>query len=621
MDAVSGAPVEDIYPLTPLQQGLLFHSLYEPLSTVYVTTLTCRLAGPLDVDAFQAAWASVVDRHAVLRTAFLGHELQTSLQVVLRRAALPVRHHDWRDMDATVQATQFAELVASDRAERFDFARPPLMRLNLIRVGDAEHRLIWSSHHVLFDGWSIPILIDEVFAAYGALCRREPPQLAPARPYREYIAWLPRQDMAAAEDYWRRRLAAFATPTSAGLARTAGTSAAADRYVVHDHELPVALPDIAAFARRHRLTVNTLVQGAWALLLARYGGSDDVVFGVTVAGRPAELEVERTVGLFINTLPLRIAVTPAQPVVHWLRDLPARQTELLEHQYAPLSEVQRWSEVPAGTPLFDSIVVFENYPAELSTQVPGHALRMDMIHAINRINYPLALQVATGQSLSLKLMYDAGRFEPAAITRIAEHLRTLLDEIVSDPDRAVADVPLLSEAERRMLVSGFNATATDYPHQRCLHELVAEQAARTPDAPALMFQDHTLSYGALERRANQLAHYLRARGVGPDVVVGVCAERSIEMVVALLGILKAGGAYLPLDPSYPPDRLAYMLEDAKAPVLLTQAALADRLPPTGAATVRLDADWPHIARGPTTTPDSTVAPDNLAYVIYTSGST
>src|SRR5258708_1793485 len=198
-----------------------------------------------------------------------------------------------------------------------------------------------------------------------------------------------------------------APPTPVGLARTAGPSAAADRYAVHDHELPVALPDVAAFARRHRLTVNTLVQGAWALLLARYGGSDDVVFGVTVAGRPAELEVERTVGLFINTLPLRIAVTPAQPVVHWLLDLQARQTELLEHQYAPLSEVQRWSEVPAGTPLFDSIVAFENYPVELSAMTAAsQTIRIADVQAVERTNYPLTLQVAVGQTLWLKLIYD-----------------------------------------------------------------------------------------------------------------------------------------------------------------------------------------------------------------------
>src|SRR6202043_2719458 len=248
-------------------------------------------------------------------------------------------------------------------------------------------------------------------------------------------------------------------------------------------------------------------------------------------------------------------------------------------------------------------------------------IRIADVQAVERTNYPLTLQVAVGRTPSLKLIYDTDRFEHSAIDRLIEHFSRLFQEIVTDGGRLVADVPLLSAAERRMLVSGFNATATDYPHQRCLHELVAEQAARTPDAPALIFQDHTLSYAALERRANQLAHYLRARGVGPDRIVGVCAERSLEMVVALLAILKAGGAYLPLDPTYPPDRLAYMLEDAKAPVLIIQDALADLVPENEAVTVRLDADWPLIAGCPTTAPDSTVAPDNLAYVIYTSGST
>src|SRR5439155_1904746 len=394
--AAVGGPrqVEDIYPLSPTQRGLLFHSLYEPESPVYVISVVCRLVGSLDVEAFERAWQMGVERRAVLRTDFVGQDLEVPLQVVLRHAALSFARHDWRDLSAAEQEARFAALQEAERARGFDFAKPPLMRLALVRTGESDYRLLWNSHHILFDGWSIPLLLAEVFAAYGAAGRREALTLAPARPFKDYIGWLQRQDIGAAEAYWRGQLAGFETPTSLLLARPRRDAARSDRYAEHSHVLKTEFTALERFARSHKLTVNTMVQGAWALLLGRYGDSEDVVFGVTVSGRPAELpEVERTVGLFVNTLPLRVALPPGETVLDWLREVQARQSELTDYQFSPLADVQRLSEVPAGTPLFDSIVVFENYPAELSAQAPDHAIRIDMIRAVNRINYPLALQV------------------------------------------------------------------------------------------------------------------------------------------------------------------------------------------------------------------------------------
>nr|WP_316233655.1 non-ribosomal peptide synthetase [Bradyrhizobium sp. SZCCHNPS2010] len=615
--------VEDIYPLSPTQQGMLFHSLYAPESAVYVISLACRLEGALDGDAFEQAWQTVVARHAVLRSAFVGQDLAVPLQVVLRAAKLPFVREDWRGLPAAEQEVRFEALQQAERSRGFDFASPPLLRLCLIRTGDNDYRLLWNSHHILFDGWSIPLLLDEVFAAYVALSRREAPQLIPLRPFRDYIAWLQRQDMAAAEAYWRQRLAGFGTPSSLGLGRPAAsvlTEQSQDRYA--EQACEIALGAIESFARRHRLTVNTLVQGAWALLLGRYGDSNDVVFGVTVSGRPAELpEVERTVGLFINTLPLRVALPEQANVLEFLGEVQARQSELTDYQYSPLAEVQRWSELPAATPLFESIVAFENYPAEMSA-LGGLAetIRISEVRPLERTNYPLTLQVTVGEQLSFCLIAERERFETTAVERLLQHLARLLGEIVADADRPLSALSLLSDAEQQQVVSAFNATAAGTP-QGLLHEPFAIQAARTPDRIALRFADATLSYGELDRRANQLAHHLQGLGVGPDVVVGVLAERSLEMVVALLGILKAGGAYLPLDPSYPAERLAYMMDDAMAPVLLTQANLVERLAAGTASVVRLDADWPEIARHPDTAPSTSCTPANLAYVIYTSGST
>ncbi|WP_315751432.1 non-ribosomal peptide synthetase [Bradyrhizobium sp. SZCCHNS3055] len=614
--------VEDIYPLSPMQQGMLFHSLYEPDSALYVISLACRLEGALDVDAFEQAWQLAVARHAVLRSAFVGQDLAIQLQVVLRRAVLPFAREDWRGLPAAEQETRFTELQQAERTRNFDFDRPPLMRLCLIRTGERAYGLLWNSHHILFDGWSMPLLLDDVFAAYVALSRREAPQLIPVRPFRDYIAWLQRQDMPAAEAYWRQRLAGFDTPTSLLLARPQPDATRSERYAEHSHVIGTELTTLESFARHHKLTINTLVQGAWALLLGRYCDRDDVVFGVTVSGRPADIpDVERTVGLFVNTLPLRIALPRHHHVLDWLREVQARQTELLEHQYSPLSLVQRWSEVSDGTPLFESIVAFENYPTQLSAVTAlTRTLRIRSVTTSERTNYPLTLQVIGEQSLLVKLIYDAERFEASAIERLIGHFEQILDQIIVDPARPLSAMSLLSEDEQRQVVTEFNPAPASYS-TAVLHELFAAQAARTPDAVALSFESETLTYGELDRRANQLGHHLQELGVGPEVVVGLYLERSIDAVVGLLGILKAGGAYLPLDPSYPAERLAYMLDDARARILLTQQGRGDRLPANDAIVVQLDRDWPDIARHPETAPASNCASDNLAYVIYTSGST
>src|SRR3979411_12260 len=543
--AVGGArEVEDIYPLSGLQQGLLFHSLYAPQSAGYAVPVPCRLGGPLDVAAFHRAWQHVVERHAVLRTAFVGHELDRPVQVVRRRVALPFELHDWRGLSAAGQAGGFAALLAEDRARGFDFATPPLMRLHLMRLAEAEWRLIWNSHHILFDGWSLPVLLDEVLAAYAAFSRGEAPHLAPVRPFRDYIGWLQRQDMAAAQRWWRDRLAGFTAPTALGIDRPA--AAAGIRYAEHDAAVPIELAELESFARRHKLTVNTLVQGAWALLLARYADSDDVVFGVHAAGRPAELpEVERTVGLFINTLPLRLEVPPGQTVADWLHAVQARQTELIEHQYSPLSDVQRCSELPPGTALFDSIAAFGHYPAEMGAawRTP-RTIRITDVRPVERTNYPLTLQVALGAALSLRLIYDADRFAADAIARMVGHFPRLLGGLIADPARPLSTLSPLDATERRQLIAPL-ADRTAWRQHRCLHELFAAWAARTPDAVALTCADEILSYGELESRANRLAHHLRSLGVGPDVVVGLCVERSFDMVVGLLALLQPRGAHPP----------------------------------------------------------------------------
>jgi surfactin family lipopeptide synthetase C len=615
--------IEDVYELTPMQAGMLFHTIMAPDSGVYFQQLVSTLVGALEVQAFRQAWQAVIDQHAILRTAFYWQQAKKSLQVVYRSVELPFRLLDWRDRPPAQQQAELQVLAAADRREGFDLGVAPLLRITLIQLADDVHTILWSHHHLLMDGWSLPLLLRDVFHAYGSLVQQAPLRLSRARPFRDYVLWLQQQDLAAAERFWRQTLRGFRAPTPLVVDHYAAGAGAVATPGVHETCLGEELAGaLRQFARQHHLTLNTVVQGAWALLLSQYSGEQDVLFGVTVSGRPAELAgAEEMVGLFINTLPLRVQLEAQLELVPWLQQLQAQQSELRLYEYASLIQVQGWSEVPRGQPLFKSLVVFENYPAStLAGQQPGD-LQLHETQILEQTNYPLTLVSAPGAQIPLRLSYDSTCFEPATIARMLSHLTTLLGLFATHPERRLAVLALLTQAEHNRIVIDWNRTATAYPAHMTIHQLFEEQAARTPEAVAIRFQNQALSYGALNRRANQLAHYLRQLGVGPEVVVGLCMERSLELYVGLLAILKAGGAYAPLDPDYPAERLAFILSDLAAPVLLVQQRLQTALHAPEAAMLCLDTAWEQVAVMPEHNPPNLATPDTMAYIVYTSGST
>jgi amino acid adenylation domain-containing protein/non-ribosomal peptide synthase protein (TIGR01720 family) len=612
---------EDVYPLSPMQEGMLFHSLLEPESGVYFEQVGFELRGPLHAPSLARAWQHLVDRHPVLRTRFAWDGLPRPLQIVQRRATLSWEEHDWRGTPAVEQRERIDALLAADRNRGLDLSRCPLMRMSLVRTAEETHWLVWSFHHIVLDGWCLSLVLKDVAAAYEAFRHGRWPDLPPVRLYRDHIAWLQEQDMDQAEEFWRGSLRGFAAPTPLPLdrapARVDQTGAEINTHVFHLSSSATA--GLKALGRQHQLTLNTIVQGAWALLLSRWSGESDVVFGVSVSGRPAVLPgVESMVGLFVNTLPLRVQVLGSESLLPWLKRLQAQQIEQRQYEYSPLVRVQGWSEVPAGRPLFESILGFENYPVDAS--VRPLATLGEVLYR-GRTSYPLSIIVGPGPRLSLRIGYDRRRLDSQAVSRIVAHLTTLLEAIAAQPEACLFDLPLLSGAERRQILVEWNATAAGDPQKVLVHERFEQQAARMPDAPALVFGEERLTYAELAQRSNQVANRLRGLGVGPEVQVGICVERSAEMVVGLLGILKAGAAYLPLDPNYPRDRLAFMLADSGVGVLLTQERLLSKLPPHGARVVCLDRDWPEIAEESGEFSASGVGADNLAYVIYTSGST
>ncbi len=393
--------VEDLYPLSPLQEGILFESVYAPGAGLYVEQLVCRLDGELDEEALIAACRRVVASHPVLRTSFRWRELDRPLQVVHAQVEVDLRREDWWAAGVAEPERRLEELLRQDRERGFEVERAPLLRWMLVRTGRREHLLLWTHHHILLDGWSFAAVAAEFLATYAALRAGEEPRSALRRPFRDFIAWLGRRDLAADESYWRQALAGWTEPTPLPAAHSTDCRGRSSRRVILSAAETAALQ---ATARRGLLTVNSLVAGAWGLLLARWSGRTDVLFGTTVAVRPADLPgVESMVGLFINTLPVRLAVGSGETLLAWLREAQRRQAELRQFEHAPLAQIQAWSEVPGGAPLFETLLVFENYPREESIREHGAALGVVEVRAIEQVHYPLSVTAVPGAELRLEL--------------------------------------------------------------------------------------------------------------------------------------------------------------------------------------------------------------------------
>ncbi|MGX5796909.1 amino acid adenylation domain-containing protein, partial [Pseudomonas sp. E2-15] len=611
--ALSSRAVQDLYPLSPMQQGMLFHSLYQQgQDDIYVSQLRADIQG-LEVSRFQRAWEHVVAQHDMLRSGFVWQEDQAQpLQAVYRDVALPFATYDWQarpDQQAALDA-----LSESARAQGFVLDQAPLLSLNLVKTGNDRFHLIFTNHHILLDGWSRAQLFGEVLQHYAGQ-----PSAAVQGHYRDYIAWLQAQDTSASEAFWKGQLTALPAPTQ--LARTASVEPAS---VKGSHPLvlsPEQTAQLKAFAQAHKVTLNTLVQAAWLLVLQRHTGQDTVAFGATVSGRPAGLQgVEQQIGLFINTLPIIATPSPQLWVSEWLQEVQELNLNLREHEHTPLFDIQRWAGA-GGTALFDNILVFENYPvAEALAEDGRGGLTFSHVQNFEQTHYPLTVLSGSGEVLEFEFSFDVQLFGEAEIQQLANDFQHGLLGLARSAPQRLGDLPSLTDAVHQRVVQAWNATARDYPLHRCVHQLIEDQAARSPLATALVFAERRLSYAELNRRANRLAHRLMEAGVGPDVLVGLAVDRSIEMVVGLLAVLKAGGAYVPLDPEYPRERLAYMLEDSGVKLLLTQAHLLEQLPvPAGLPSLVVGDAWfeGYSEANPAVALDG----ENLAYVIYTSGST
>ncbi|GGR89707.1 hypothetical protein GCM10010252_30750 [Streptomyces aureoverticillatus] len=620
----------EIWPTSPVQSGILFHSQLHATDAATTTSggsfdsyqeqYTLHLFGPVEADRMRAAGQALLDRHPALRTAFVPHTDGSLVQLVVDGVQVPYAYTDLGHLTGPVQDEAFEDLLAADLQAHFHPADPPMLRLHLVRLAEERFELVLSAHHVLFDGWSVPLLVSDLLRCYGS---GEAASGTPRdRGFGDFLTWLAGRDTDASADAWSQELSGLEEPTLLAPGAQSGDSPGIGQV-----DVPLTAEqagDLARTAVELGLTLNTVIQGAWALLLAQVTGRQDVVFGSSVAGRPPELPgVDSAVGMFLNTLPVRVRCAPADTLTDVLSDLQARQGALQEHHHYALSDLHRLTGHKA---LFDTLIGFESFPMDRAAIAEASAaagISVTGVRAFTPSHYPLAVFVyPDGPHPRLNIQFQQNIFDQATAADYATRFARVLTLITEDPEARVGHIDVLAPAEREQLLTDFNDTAT--PTARAtMAGAFAEQVAAGPDRVAVVGGVQRLTYRELDERSNRLARVLVAQGVGRESIVGLALPRSTDQIVTVLAIIKAGGCYLPLDPEYPAERLEFMLRDAAPVLVVTHARIAAELP--GGACPYLVLDEPDTeaaqAREPAEPVAATTHPDQLAYVMYTSGST
>jgi len=621
--------VIESYPLSPLQHGMLFHRIQAENPGVDIEQMVGTLRETLDERVFEQAWATIMARHPVLRTRFRWQGLDEPIQEVLEGLPTPLSSTDWRASSATAQEQQLADFLADERRRGFEFDQAPLWRVALFRTGDAEYRIVWTYSHALLDG-CVTVVLREVFATYEAALRGEVAALIERRPYRDHMLWLPQhiaETRERAQGFFRTLLDGFETPTNmAPLQLVPRREGEADAEAARGYGNPKfrlsleASAAMQAVCKEHNVRMPAFVEAAWALVVGSFSGASDVVFGSTRACRRSALPgSDDTIGLFINSLPVRAKLDPKRTVLDLINDMREQQVASRAFEHTPLVDVQAVAQITRGTPLFETLVVISGLHNDtLLKGLGGNWLNREFDWH-DQTSFPMTLLAYGDPQLHFKLSYDRRRFSDESAARILELTGLVLEAMAFKPEQTLGELPHMPARELARLLKDWNATACDYPAQASVHGLFEAQVAKTPDAVAAVYRDQRLTYRELDQRAQAVAHRLRELGVGPDVMVGVFVERSLDMIVGLLGILKAGGAYVPMDPTYPSARIAMMLEDTHASVVCTLERLRGALPANNAQVLTLDSISP--AAGASALPASGVTSDHLAYVIFTSGST
>ncbi|HMA97192.1 MAG TPA: condensation domain-containing protein, partial [Polyangiaceae bacterium] len=618
---------EPCYELSPMQSGMLFQALLcdqgGNSSGFDIEQLHLVLKEELNVAALQSAFDQLTARHSILSTSFHWENLEHPKQLINADVSVPIQTENWEGLDTAQRAKRRAELLRTDRARGFNLSKAPLMRATVIRTAPCTSELIWTFHHILLDGRSFGPLLTELFSTYDELLNKGIKVFAaPARPYADYITWLRSVDLEPGLAYFRALLAGKRDPTPLPCAEPKGRACSNDGYGESVCSLDEEVVRLARqCAERTGTSLGTLIQGAWALVLARYTGDQDVVFGSCRTCRHSALngDAASMVGLFINTLPIRLRLSDAQTIEDLLIDVRRQNIELRNHEHCPLVEVAKVAEYGGNNPLFETLVMFENRELcqELITSEEPR-WRDCTISLHERPSIPLSITVYQGAKFEVRAIYDCDRLKHNAVDRLLAAFGRALALLATQPGRRVAELDVLPPEERDLVLFRWNSTARPFPDQLCIHEPFEASAERTPDAPAVEEDGVSLSYRELEQRANRIARALQARGAGPNVYIGLCLCRGIDLVAGLLAIAKSGAAYVPLDPTYPKDRLSFMLTDSQVALVVTEGRYLDLF---DVPCFVLERESAALLELPAERPPCSATPQDVCYAIFTSGST
>ncbi|MDQ1352804.1 MAG: hypothetical protein QG657_3110, partial [Acidobacteriota bacterium] len=599
MEKIDPQNIGNILALTPIQEGMLFHYLKDPRSGLYFEQLSLEISGSIDAALFEKAWNVVIQSNEMLRTVFRWEKVEKPSQVILREHLCEIRYHDLARMDDDQKKTALAKVKTDDRDEDFDLTRVPF-RVILCQLAETQYEMIISNHHILYDGWSNGIILKEFFNAYYSLSKGKQRLKLPVKTsFKEFVRWLQNQDKIKQEQYWGNYLAGFEMAAELPIKRkNENTTGVGDYSIILGEDIQ---KELEYFRRNNKVTLASIFFSAWGLLLQRYCGGEDVVFGTTVSGRSAGVKgIEDMVGLFINTIPLRINTNANEKII----DVVLRTDQILrdreEFENTPLMDIGGRDVARNVSTLFDTILAIENYPLDGHLLPEGCPLSITSYAMSENTHYDLSVGIMPFNGLEIKFSYKQELFDNDTIETLAGHFKTIIQKLIEQPETVSSQLEIISIGEKSRILYEFNSTAADYPANKTIHQLFEEQVEKRSDAVGPV-GPVGLSYKKLNEQSDRLAGLLIEKGVQRDTIVGIMVERSIEMVIGIFGILKAGGAYLPIDPDYPQERIDYMLKDSGAQLLVNEkffggvrGAVLQKSPPTGS---------------------------NLAYIIYTSGST
>ena len=615
--------IEYSYPLTPLQQGMLFHHLSDKSSGTDIDQMVCRLSESVDLPILQKAWDEVIAHYEACRTFFLWQNVDNPAQAVSAKSIINIDVYDWGNISEKELRQELLTFLKNDRSIGFDLGKAPLMRLNLIKINSELYYLIWTFHHIILDGRSHAIILNDVFSLYDSYLSGNQYKLNKSIPYRNFVDWNLQKEHTESKNFWSEFLKGVNPPSGLKFnsirQNTPSDSELNETEIIIDEFVSKSLKD---FAKNNNVTLNTIIQAGWALLLSKYSGEEDILFGAVRAGRFSTIENADSIpGLFMNTLPMRIQIDYGKKVTSWLREIRDKQLKIRDYEHTPLVDIISWSEIPRGIQLFQSVLIFDNYDLTIKFQERGGSWLNREFNLVEKTGYPLTVYVYADRQIKIKFAFDGQSITSQDADGMINHFKNLLIGFVKNADAKVYQVPFLSESDLYKIFDEWNKTSVEYQKNICIHQIFEEQTLKTPDNIAVFCNGKSLSYKQLNQKANKLAHRLRNIGIGTESLVGIHLYRSVEMVVTILGILKSGGAYVPLDPGFPIERILFMIENSNCDLIITQSELSENTTNSLKQILLIDSDWQKIEIESEANLNTGVISENLAYVIYTSGST